>query len=79
MIYDPHQKKHFEFDLSISLPPENGGNVSEVPECVLNRETQDDAELREKIIAGRVPTVDTIFRYQFPSFSLYFNYFLISP
>eukprot|EP01034_Spumella_vulgaris_P034969 gene34969-43120_t len=45
----------------MTLPPENGGAVTEVPECVLNRETQDDAELREKIIAGRVPTVDTIF------------------
>ncbi len=57
------KNKYPEFDLSIMLPPELGGNVDHVPECVLNHESLNDTELREKIIDGCVPTVDTIFRF----------------
>lgn len=61
-IEDKSKIKHPEFDLQIDLPPELGGNIDQVPECVLNHETLNDSELRDKIIDGTVPTVDTVFR-----------------
>lgn len=57
------KNKYSEFNLRIGLPAELGGNMEVVPECVLDHETLDDSELREKIVEGCVPTVDTIFRY----------------
>lgn len=48
------------FDLDIRLPPQYGGPVYEIPEAVLNHETLNDLELRDKLIEGSVPTVDTI-------------------
>mmetsp|Transcript_26305 Transcript_26305/g.37625 ORF Transcript_26305/g.37625 Transcript_26305/m.37625 type:complete len:418 (-) Transcript_26305:316-1569(-) len=54
-----------EFELNIELPPQLGGivNPADVPESLLRAETVDDLELQMKIIAGVVPTVDTVFRF----------------
>ena len=53
-----------QFNIMPNLPPELGGhiNASQVPKSVLIQETINDSRLREKIIEGSVPTVDTIFR-----------------
>ena len=42
---------------------EYGGVVTTVPLHILNQETKDDEVLREKIMSGKVPTIDTIYRY----------------
>jgi hypothetical protein len=51
-----------EFEIEIDLPPELGGHTSSIPEEVLNHETLNDLELREKLIDGVVPTVDTMYK-----------------
>ena len=54
----------FELD-PLHLSAESGGHIE--PEMLspslVEAETADDPELKEKILAGVVPTVDTIFRY----------------
>lgn len=54
---------HPEFNLEIQLPYENGGHVdpADKPD-ILDGETFDDPELKERILAGIVPLVDTITR-----------------
>jgi hypothetical protein len=51
-----------DFNLDIHLPPEFGGNVSHIPEQLLNHETLHDLQLRSKLMEGLVPTVDTVYR-----------------
>ncbi len=51
-----------EFEIQILLPPELGGPTDSIPEEVLNHETLNDLELREKLIDGVVPTVDTMYK-----------------
>lgn len=53
---------HPELVIETTLPPHLGGPVERVPEEILDRECQDDPELRREILAGTVPTVDTILR-----------------
>lgn len=50
------------FHLEIPLDPQYGGPTKEIPESVLMQESMFDLELREKLLAGVVPTVDTMFR-----------------
>lgn len=50
------------FEVEVELSPEYGGVVASVSEAVLNHETANDQELREKIVKGVVPTIDTILR-----------------
>lgn len=50
------------FEVELNLPAEYGGNVDHIPEAILNHETLNDLELREKLLQGTVPTVDTIYR-----------------
>ena len=59
---DPHT--HVGLNISPTLPPECGGAIlpQEIPLDVLINETSNDPELRLLILAGSVPTVDTIFR-----------------
>lgn len=60
------KKKHPEFDLQISLPTELGGVYqcsSDMSDSLLRHETVNDDCLRQKILEGSVPTVDTIFRF----------------
>ncbi len=47
----------------MDLPAEYGGDPLTIPENILNHETLNDLELREKLLEGKVPTVDTIYRY----------------
>lgn len=54
---------HPELLIETTLPPHLGGPVEKVAEEILDRECQDDPELRREIEAGTVPTVDTILRY----------------
>lgn len=51
------------FQVEVELSPEYGGVVASVSEAVLNHETANDQELREKIVKGVVPTIDTILRF----------------
>jgi hypothetical protein len=51
-----------ELVIHTTLPPHLGGPVDVVPEEILERECRDDPELRTEILAGTVPTVDTILR-----------------
>lgn len=51
-----------EFEVEILLPPELGGPTNSIPEEVLNHETLNDLELRDKLIDGVVPTVDTMYK-----------------
>lgn len=48
----------------LHIPPELGGWIEPnmIPDALVELESQDDPELREKILSGQVPTVDTIFR-----------------
>ena len=56
------KSKNPEYNVDTKLAPEYGGVMNSVPESVLNHETMNDLELREKIVRGVVPTIDTIFR-----------------
>jgi hypothetical protein len=51
-----------ELSIETTLPAHLGGPVDKVPQEILDRECQDDPELRREILAGTVPTVDTILR-----------------
>jgi hypothetical protein len=53
---------HPEFNFSPSLPPEYGGHLDFISRDVLQRESENDEELQRHLIAGNVPTVDTIYR-----------------
>jgi hypothetical protein len=54
----------FQFELdTFFLLPECGGCAVNVDETILNQETCSDIELREKILSGVVPTIDTIYRF----------------
>lgn len=55
-----------EFCLQTGLSPEEGGVTADISEIVLDFETQNDEELREKILSFEVPTIDTIYRYVSP-------------
>ena len=55
-----HQR---DFDHIPILPPEHGGDVVVLPGDFECRESQHDDELRTQLIAGVVPTVETIYRY----------------
>jgi hypothetical protein len=50
------------FEAVVELPSEWGGPTNRVPVEILNHETLNDLELREKLIEGVVPTVDTMYR-----------------
>jgi hypothetical protein len=52
-----------EFDIDVQLNPELGGHRDVVPEHILNYETLSDNDLRVKLLAGTVPTVDTVYRF----------------
>ena len=52
-----------DFDIIPDLPVEQGGVVTRVSLHILNQETRDDDVLRDKIVRGKVPTIDTIYRY----------------
>ena len=54
-----------EFNAIPDLPLEFGGpcHPSKIPHDVLLRERQSDEKMYEEVLAGRVPTVDTIFKY----------------
>ena len=60
---DDLKSKHSVFKVDVDLPAEYGGKVATVPEDILNNETSNDLELRELILKGVVPTIDTILRY----------------
>jgi hypothetical protein len=51
-----------ELCLNTTLGAHLGGLQPVVPEDILLRETENDQQLREQILAGNVPTVDTIIR-----------------
>ena len=51
------------FNFSPSLPPESGGHRDFISRDILQRESENDEELQKHLIAGNVPTVDTIYRY----------------
>ena len=51
-----------EFNHSPLLAAEVGGTVEISPSDVIARESENDDELRQQLLAGRVPTVETLFR-----------------
>jgi hypothetical protein len=51
------------FNFCPSLPPESGGHRDFISRDILQRESENDEELQKHLIAGNVPTVDTIYRY----------------
>ena len=61
----PPRAIYTEFNAIPDLPLEFGGpcRPSKIPHDVLLRERQSDEKMYEEILAGRVPTVDTIFKY----------------
>ena len=67
-IFDDSEATHLardvypEFYLDIQLMESVGGDMQKIPEQILNHETLNDNELRDKLLAGEVPTVDTIYR-----------------
>jgi hypothetical protein len=73
-VYDNHhhphhhhqqQHHHSEFELHTTLAPQYGGPLHPdcIDEAILVNETKDDVELRDHILMGEVPLIDTIFRY----------------
>jgi hypothetical protein len=63
----PYQQQHHhsEFELHTTLAPKYGGPLHPdcIDEAILVNETKDDVELRDHILMGQVPLIDTIFRY----------------
>lgn len=55
---------HPDFNVEIHLPYESGGHIDpvDIKPDVLYGETIDDPELKERILEGTVPLVDSIFR-----------------
>lgn len=60
---DLTEDNFLDFNIIVDLPAEYGGDPQTIPENILNHETLNDLELREKLLEGKVPTVDTIYRY----------------
>ena len=73
----PNKNMYPHFNVMPDLPPEYGGhiNAADLPESILIQETINDYHLREKIIQGIVPTVDTIFRCLFMFYTKIIAYF----
>ena len=55
--------KLVEFNLVTTLRQEFGGCPEELNETIFNSETCNDPELREKLLEGTIPAVDSIYRY----------------
>lgn len=64
-LYNPDLSVDFpsEFRLETALPAEEGGITLEITDDVLEFETENDEELREKILNLEVPTIDTIYKF----------------
>jgi hypothetical protein len=56
------EQRYPELAMTTTLPHQLGGPLQFIPRDLLDRETWDDPELRSMIMAGVVPTVDTILR-----------------
>ena len=58
------ESSHPEFDVEIQLPYKSGGDIdpADINPDILYGETMDDEELKERILDGTVPLVDSIFR-----------------
>eukprot|EP01031_Cornospumella_fuschlensis_P027136 gene27136-32780_t len=54
---------HPEFEMSLILDGNLGGPIEKIPDHILAHETVNDTELRDKLLAGLVPTVDSIYRF----------------
>jgi hypothetical protein len=54
-----------QFNIEPLLSPEDGGHYDVIPEHVLDKEAGNDLELRLQLESGDVPTVDTLFRFEF--------------
>ena len=52
-----------ELNILPELPAHLGGRVETIPSDLLQRETENDPELRQAILSGHVALVDTILRY----------------
>lgn len=52
-----------ELQIRTNLPPQSGGLLIRIPDDVLDRETEDDPDLRVQMVAGNCPALDTILRY----------------
>lgn len=63
-LFNPEltEESFTEFNIDVDLPAEFGGDPLSIAENILNHETLNDLELREKLLEGKVPTVDTIYR-----------------
>ena len=61
-LYNLH-KISTPFNYVPDLPVAFGGTVTSLDIGILNQEASEDIVLREKIIEGTVPTIDTIYRY----------------
>lgn len=51
-----------ELVMETALPPHMGGPNLPLPRDILEHETHDDPELRERMLVGTCPAVDTIYR-----------------
>lgn len=67
-------EKYAEFVIEPHLPTDEGGFMDSIPDHVLLNETLHDANLRDYILSGRVPTVHTIFRYGHINIHRLFDY-----
>lgn len=78
---DELKNKYPEYNVDVKLPPEYGGVMETVPESILNHETMNDMELRERILKGYVPTIDTIFRFvdSIHDTTVTYTFFPLSP
>lgn len=65
MKTDESAIKYPEFALTIPLPPELGGDPAYISEEILRHESLHDEDLRERLLDGSVPTVDTLYRFEF--------------
>lgn len=62
----PQDRKscHPEFNHPPLQPSESGEGAEAIPDDVLYRESENDDELRKLLIAGSVPTVEVIYRFE---------------
>jgi hypothetical protein len=58
-----HQNRLQDLNILTTLPPHLGGPADTLDPLLVERETLGDPELREQLLLGTVPTVDTILRY----------------
>jgi hypothetical protein len=56
------ERRYPDLNILTTLPSHLGGPVPELDPELVRRETVGDPELREKLLEGTVPTVDTILR-----------------